>query len=136
MYSQIMQVQSNHIDFQNILDSLYYPHYMEKVRHDYMKEVFNIDIIEAAKKGHLYVLRSYNINFKRSLYVHDKIKVTADAKFLSNIKLGCYQQIISTKDNLLCADANFEIVCVNQNTGRPFLPNELKNILETLKNNN
>ena len=32
-----------HIDFQNIMDGLYYPFYMEWCRHDYIKEVLGFD---------------------------------------------------------------------------------------------
>ena len=42
MYEMTMQVKDEHIDFQNIMDGLYYPYYMETCRHQYIKDVVEL----------------------------------------------------------------------------------------------
>src|ERR1700733_10165636 len=44
-------VNDEHIDFQNIMDGLYYPFYMEYCRHDYIREALGFDFIAEAKNG-------------------------------------------------------------------------------------
>lgn len=129
-YSQTTKVKKEHIDFQGIVDGLYYPHYMESVRHDFMREVYNIDIVEAAKEGKNYVLMSYEMRFKSSLKEDDEIKVTCELKPISTLKFGFHQQIIA--NNKVCAEADFVVTCVPAGGGRPFIPEELKEVLSNV----
>jgi acyl-CoA thioesterase FadM len=49
-YSKTYTAKDEHIDFQNIMDGLYYPFYMEWCRHDFIKEALGFDFEEEAKK--------------------------------------------------------------------------------------
>jgi|APSaa5957512535_1039671.scaffolds.fasta_scaffold220214_2 acyl-CoA thioester hydrolase len=133
MYSQSMSIKEEHIDFQGILDGLYYPFYMETVRHDFMRDVYGIDIVEAAKNGNLYVLASFELKFKRSLKQDEKIEVTCEFKPISAIKFGFHQKIIC--DGKVCAEADFIATCVPAAGGRPFIPEEVKQALLDLGSN-
>lgn len=130
MYSQKAVIKEDHIDFQGILDGLYYPFYMEKVRHEFMKEVHGIDIIEAAKEGKLYVLMSYEMRFKNSLKKGDSVEVTCELKPISALKFGFHQKMIA--NDKVCAEADFVCTCVPAGGGRPSLPEELKKALESI----
>lgn len=44
MFSKMYDVNEGHIDFQEVVDGLYYPFYMEWERHAFMKEALGIDI--------------------------------------------------------------------------------------------
>lgn len=44
MFYKTYSVQEQHIDFQNVVDGLYYPFYMEWARHAYMKEALGLDL--------------------------------------------------------------------------------------------
>jgi acyl-CoA thioester hydrolase len=46
MFSKHYEVDESHIDFQGVVDGLYYPFYMEWTRHAYMREALGIDIEE------------------------------------------------------------------------------------------
>lgn len=130
VYSQKTTVKDEHIDFQGIVDGLYYPFYMEKVRHDFIKEVYGIDIVKAAEEGAIYVLVSYEIKFKNSLKQGEEIKVTCELKPISALKFGFYQQIIS--NGKVCAEAEFVSTCIDVNSNRPFIPEELKKVLANI----
>ncbi|WP_119327579.1 acyl-CoA thioesterase [Cysteiniphilum halobium] len=127
MYSQTLSIKDEHIDFQGILDGLYYPYYMEKVRHDFMRDVFDIDIVKAADEGKLYVLASYELKFKNSLKKGDQVEVTCELTPISNIKFGFYQKMLC--NGKVCAEANFIATCIPAAGGRPFVPDEVKEAL-------
>lgn len=130
MYSETAQIQNEHIDFQGILDGLYYPFYMEKVRHNFMREVYGIDIIKAAQDGNLYVLLSYELKFKNPLKTNDIVEVTCELNPISALKFGFNQKMISA--GKVCAEASFVCTCIPASGGRPFLPEELKSVLNNL----
>jgi len=44
-------VKPEHIDFQGIMDGLYYTYYLEDCRHKYLNDVLHIDIESEAKNG-------------------------------------------------------------------------------------
>lgn len=130
MYSETAHIKDEHIDFQGILDGLYYPFYMEKVRHNFMREVYGIDIIKAAQEGNLYVLLSYELKFRNPLKKNDTVEVTCELKTISTLKFGFNQKMIS--NDKICAEADFICTCIPASGGRPFLPKELKNVLNNL----
>jgi len=51
MFAKQYEVDEKHIDFQGVVDGLYYPFYMEWTRHAYMREALGIDIEEEFKQG-------------------------------------------------------------------------------------
>jgi len=67
MYELKTAVKDQHIDFQGIVDGLYYPFYFEECRHKYLKDITGIDIEEYAKQGLNLVLAEYTLKFKTSL---------------------------------------------------------------------
>ncbi|WP_440616763.1 acyl-CoA thioesterase [Cysteiniphilum sp. 6C5] len=127
MYSQTLSIKDEHIDFQGILDGLYYPYYMQEVRHDFMRDVFGIDIVKAADEGKLYVLASYELKFKSSLKKGDQVEVTCELTPISNIKFGFHQKMLC--NGKICAEANFIATCIPAVGGRPFVPEEIKKAL-------
>lgn len=130
MYEVETHIKPEHIDCQGILDGLYYPFYMEEVRHKFMRECHNIDLEEAAKLGNLYVLVSYELRFKQPLKGNDLVKVTCELKPISALKFGFHQKMVS--NGKVCAEADFVCTCIPASGGRPFLPAELKEALRSL----
>ena len=51
MFTKQYEVDEKHIDFQGVVDGLYYPFYMEWTRHAYMREALGIDMEEEFKQG-------------------------------------------------------------------------------------
>ena len=73
MYELSMQVKDEHIDFQGIVDGLYYPFYFEECRHKYVKEAVGVDIQEFAQRGLNLVLAEYHLKFRASLKKGDRL---------------------------------------------------------------
>ncbi|MDI9338734.1 MAG: thioesterase family protein [Alphaproteobacteria bacterium] len=131
IYELNYTTKEEHIDVQGIMDGLYYPFYMEDCRHKFIKEVMNFDIEHKAKEGINMVLTGYTIKFLRPLKKDDLFKVTCillqdkahPAKF--HIKQGIY---VNEK---LYTEATFTATCILASGGRPFLPEDIQELLTT-----
>src|SRR5471030_228623 len=76
MFSKQYEVDEAHIDFQGVVDGLYYPFYMEWARHAYMREALRIDIEAEFTQGNLYMVLEYSMRFRKSLKKGDQVEVT------------------------------------------------------------
>lgn len=134
MYQLEMTVNDQHIDFQGIMDGLYYPFYMEECRHKYIKEVLGVDIVEYAKNGLNLVLSEYNLKFKSSIKKDDALVVNCDLLIseCGKIKFAFKQQILV--NNKVMADGVFFGTCVSSSGGRPFIPKEILQYIEKTSN--
>ena len=129
MFSVDMSVKDEHIDFQGIVDGLYYPWYMEVVRHRFVKEELGVDIEEAAKRGESWVLVEYTLKFKASLKKGDAVTVTCELRPIegSRSRFGFFQTIV--RDGKVAAEASFTATCVPAAGGRPFIPEHVQSRL-------
>ena len=134
MYKLDMIVKDEHIDFQGIMDGLYYPFYMEDCRHKYIKDELGVDIVEYAKNGLNLVLAEYNFKFKAPLKKNDKLAVTCKVVPVegSSSKFGFEQTIVC--NDKVAAEARFIATCVPAAGGRPFVPEDVAKYLAV--NNN
>ncbi|OWY31059.1 acyl-CoA thioesterase [Herbaspirillum robiniae] len=126
MFAKHYEVDPAHIDFQGVVDGLYYPFYMEWTRHAFMKEALGLDIEEEFKQGRIYMVLEYSLRFRKSLKKGDRLEVTC--KLERNEKrnrVNFFQQI--NVDGVAYADATFVATCfVN---GRPVVPEAVANAL-------
>ncbi|ATZ12653.1 acyl-CoA thioesterase [Erwinia amylovora] len=76
MFCKHYDVDPNHVDFQGVVDGLYYPFYFEWARHAYMAEALGLDLEEEFKQGRIHMLLEYTLKFKKSLKAGDKVEVT------------------------------------------------------------
>lgn len=125
-YSKEYNVKEEHIDFQGIMDGLYYPFYMEDCRHQFAKDELDFDLEKSAKEGINMILSEYTIKFHRSLVKDDSFEVTcvlySDPNNLP--KFYIKQEIIRNKK--LITSAIFTATCIKSTGGRPFIPESLK----------
>ena len=126
MYELNFAVKDEHIDFQGIMDGLYYPFYFELCRHQYVKDVIGVDIVEYAKRGLNLVLAEYTLKFKASLKKGDQLLVNCQLTPVENsrTKFGFAQQMFC--NDKIAAEATFVATCVPTDGGRPFVPDEFK----------
>lgn len=127
-FSKTYTAKDEHIDFQNIMDGLYYPFYMEWCRHDYIKEVLGFDFIKESENGVNMVLSKYTLQFVRSLKKGDEFIVTCSPMVDKTNKLVLHFKQTILLNNKVVTKAVFSGTCVGTN-GRPFLP---QNLLEKL----
>lgn len=126
MFVKHYDVDEKHIDFQGVVDGLYYPFYMEWTRHAFMREALGIDIEEEFKQGKLYMVLEYSLRFRKSLVKGDNVEVTcALEKNEKRNRVNFVQQI--KVDGNVYADAIFVATCLVN--GRPSMPEAVLNAL-------
>ena len=119
-----------HIDFQGIMDGLYYPFYLEECRHRYAEEVLGLGLKQAAEKGVNVVLSQYTIKFLRSLRKDDAFVVTCSGHPDKQGKPQFHLKQEIRREGKLIASALFTATCVRASGGRSFVPDD---VLERLR---
>ncbi|ATZ93276.1 MULTISPECIES: acyl-CoA thioesterase [Dickeya] len=126
MFSKHYEVEDSHIDFQGVVDGLYYPFYMEWTRHAFMKESLGVDIEEEFKQGKVYMVLEYSLRFRKSLQKGDRLEVTCQLeKNEKRNRVNFVQQI--KVDGVTYAEATFVATCLVN--GRPSMPEAVTNAL-------
>lgn len=126
MFVKYYKVKQEHIDFQGVVDGLYYPFYMEWTRHDFMKEVLGLDLEHEFSQGRIHIILEYTLRFKKSLLTGDKMQVTCQLRpNEKRNRVNFVQQIIV--NNVVYAEAVFVGTCLIN--GRPSLPESVINAL-------
>lgn len=126
MFTKQYTVDENHVDFQGVVDGLYYPFYMEWTRHAYMKEGLGLDLEEEFREGRIHMILEYTMKFKKSLLKDHNMEVTCQLK--SNEKrnrVNFVQHILV--DGIVFAEAVFVATCLTN--GRPSIPDAVKNAI-------
>jgi acyl-CoA thioester hydrolase len=129
MFTKQYEVDPAHIDFQGVVDGLYYPFYMEWTRHAFMKEALGLDLEEEFKQGRVYMVLEYSLRFRKSLQKGDQLEVSCELqKHEKRNRVVFFQQI--NVGGVTYADASFVATCfVN---GRPVLPEAVAHALALL----
>ncbi|WP_168404565.1 acyl-CoA thioesterase [Erwinia amylovora] len=127
MFCKHYDVDPDHVDFQGVVDGLYYPFYFEWARHAYMAEALGLDLEEEFKQGRIHMLLEYTLKFKKSLKAGDKVEVTCQPlKNEKRSRVNFAQQILV--NNVVYAEALFTATCLIN--GRPGVPASLAEIIE------
>lgn len=126
MFNKNYSVDEKHVDFQGVVDGLYYPFYMEWTRHAFMKESMGLDLEQEFAEGRLHMILEYTLRFKKSLQKGDEMQVTCELK--ANEKrnrVNFVQQILV--NGTVYAEATFVATCISN--GRPVIPDAVKKAL-------
>ncbi|CAM3768684.1 acyl-CoA thioesterase [Xenorhabdus thuongxuanensis] len=119
MFSKEYLVDEQHLDFQDIVDGLYYPFYLEWARHAFMKEELGLDLEEEFKAGRMHIILEYSLRFRKSLQKGNRMEVTCKVtKNEKRSRVNFEQQILV--DGIVYADATFVATCLVN--GRPTVP--------------
>lgn len=127
MYTKQYDVINEHLDFQGVVDGLYFPFYMEWCRHSYLKEVAGIDIELEFRKGFIYTMTNMSISYKKSLYSNDRLTVSCDLSRKEGEFKFIFHERIFVMDKI-CAEAYVTAVCLKE--GRPIIPDPINKLLE------
>lgn len=123
MFTKTYSVDEKHVDFQGVVDGLYYPFYMEWTRHAFMKESMGLDLEQEFAEGRIHMILEYSLRFRKSLQKGDEMQVTCDIK--ANEKrnrVNFLQQILV--NGTVYAEAIFVATCISN--GRPVIPDSVK----------
>ncbi|ANE73633.1 MULTISPECIES: acyl-CoA thioesterase [Enterobacteriaceae] len=126
MFTKKFAVDEKHVDFQGVVDGLYYPFYMEWTRHAYMKDALGLDLEAEFKEGRLHMILEYSMKFKKSLLKDHNMEVTCQLqKNEKRNRVNFVQQILV--DGVVFAEATFVATCLVN--GRPSVPEVVQNAI-------
>ncbi|HBR2605999.1 acyl-CoA thioesterase [Erwinia rhapontici] len=126
MFNKTYSVDEKHVDFQGVVDGLYYPFYMEWTRHAFMKEELGLDLEQEFAEGRLHMILEYTMRFKKSLQKGDEMQVTCALQANEKrSRVNFVQQILV--NDVVYAEAVFTATCIAN--GRPCIPEVVKNAI-------
>ncbi|MBD2796197.1 acyl-CoA thioesterase [Xenorhabdus sp. 18] len=126
MFSKEYLVDEKHLDFQGVVDGLYYPFYLEWARHAFMKEALGLDLEKEFEAGRMHIILEYSLRFRKSLQKGNKMEVTCKvAKNEKRSRINFEQQILV--NGIVYADATFVATCLVN--GRPMVPEIVMNAI-------
>ena len=131
VYIVEFEVRDNEIDIQGVVNNANYFVYMEHTRHQFLKDILNIDFIAMAKENLNLFLISSNIEFKKPLLPNDKFYVTCKLYREGRIRFAFEQEIRLSSSDLLIAKGLNIGVCMDGNKNKPFIPDALTGYLAT-----
>ncbi|MEN4798036.1 MULTISPECIES: acyl-CoA thioesterase [Pantoea] len=126
MFTKNFTVDEKHVDFQGVVDGLYYPFYMEWTRHAFMKDELGLDLEQEFTEGRIHMILEYTMKFKKSLQKGDEMQVTCSVtENEKKNRINFVQQILV--NGSVYAEAVFVATCLVK--GRPSVPDVVKNAL-------
>jgi len=127
MFTKTYSVDEKHVDFQGVVDGLYYPFYMEWTRHAFMKESLGLDLEQEFSEGRVHMILEHTLRFKKSLQKGDEMQVTCTlAANEKRNRVNFVQQILV--NNTVYAEATFVATCLTN--GRPSIPDAVREAIE------
>jgi acyl-CoA thioester hydrolase len=105
-----MKVRDYECDSQGVVNNANYLHYFEATRHE-MMEYCGLRLRDLTEQNILPVVRNANISYKHSLRGSDEFvcRVRIERELL---RYNFFQEIVRIPDNVLCAKAIIEVVCL------------------------
>lgn len=122
MFTKTFPVKEDHVDFQGVVDGLYYPFYMEWTRHAFMKELIGLDLEKEFEQGRVHMIMEYTIHFRKSLKKGDTVEVTCEVKMGEKKNRVNFIQKMMV-NGVIYADATFVATCLTN--GRPSIPDKV-----------
>lgn len=119
MFYVEITVRDYECDQQGVVNNSVYLNYLQHARHEFGKSV-GLDWITLTSKGVNLVLRSIEMNYLRSLYPGDRIKVGAKPLRKGKFRLFFEQEILLLPDEVPVLTALMSIACVVD--GKPAAP--------------
>jgi len=123
-----LAVRDYECDVQGIVNNAVYQHYLEHVRHEYLKTI-GINFHEFSQKGINLVVIRVELDYKFSLTSGDRFVVTVNMQKESRIKFVFNQHIFRLPDQKLVLNGKVFGTALNAR-GRPFFPPEFENIFK------
>jgi acyl-CoA thioester hydrolase len=105
-----MKVRDYECDSQGVVNNAIYLHYFEATRHELMEKC-GLRLRDLTEANILPVVRNANISYKNSLRGSECFICTINIE-RKGVRYYFHQQIIRVPDNILCASAVIEVVCL------------------------
>ena len=133
VYSLEFKVRDYECDLQGIVNNSVYQNYLEHTRHEFLIEAGVNFAALARSKINLVVIRA-ELDYKYPLRSGDRFKVSLNMHQASKIRFEFLQDIYRLPDEKLILKARIIGTALNEK-GRPFLPEEIKGLINKIQSN-
>ncbi|MFC1922932.1 acyl-CoA thioesterase [Chloroflexota bacterium] len=124
------EVRDYECDFQSIVNNAVYQHYLEHTRHEFLRQN-GVNVTSLAKRGTNLVVIRAEIDYLYPLQSGDKFFVGLNLERFSRLRFSFLQDIYRLPDNKSILESKIIGTSVSE-TGKPYLPTELEELLESL----
>lgn len=109
-YENKMKVRDYECDAQGVVNNANYLHYFEATRHELM-ESCGLRLRDLTEANVIPMVRNANINYRSSLRGSDEFICSVEIERIG-VRYLFTQKIVRISDNVLCADAVIEVICL------------------------
>ncbi len=131
-YQHEDEVRDSELDLLGIVNHTHYLLYMMHARHKHIKAL-GIDFVDMHNQGFDLVLAQAELKFTRPLVTGDRYIVTSKIVSPKPGRLAFEQEVIRVADQKIAVSAFFNAACLSRKTGRPVIPQVLRELLAGLK---
>ncbi len=124
-YFKFFEAHQNHIDAIGQVSHLFYLHYLENCRHDFISEKLDFDIVAHQLEGTLLMLSNFSMEFYRQLKKGDRFIVTCNLLSDPEERPSIHLQQGIILNGKTMATAIFSYTCMPRTGGHPFLTKHL-----------
>ena len=122
------EVRDYECDFQSIVNNAVYQHYLEHTRHEFLRQN-GVNVTSLTKSGINLVVIRVEIDYLYPLRSGDKFLVGLNLERFSRLRFSFLQDIYRLPDNKPILESKIIGTSVSE-TGKPFLPAELEEIMD------
>ena len=119
------EVRNYEVDQQSIVNNAIYLNYLEEARAKFVEQS-SLNLAAYENLGYHFVIAKISIEYKRSLFAKDYFKVSVTITKLTENRIIFEQIITRNSDNKIVAQAQVEAACMNIQTRRAEMPEQLK----------
>lgn len=119
IFEYTFKVRDYECDAQGHVNNANYQHFFEATRHEFLEQV-GLNFFELHNQGIDAVVSRVDIRYKSPLHGMDEFICSVKKIERVGIKYIFHQEIVRTKDNVLCAKGTIEVVSlINGKLSRP-----------------
>lgn len=124
------EVRDNETDLAGVVNHTHYLNYMANARHKHLR-LLGLDFQEMLIKGYMLVATKIEIRYKLPLFVGDRYRVISQLKSLRSKAFTFEHTVFRLPDEQVVAQASVQAACVDCESNKVKLPDELMKQFET-----
>ena len=124
------EVRDNETDLAGVVNHTHYLNYMANARHKHLR-LLGLDFQEMLIKGYMLVATKIEIRYKLPLFAGERYRVVSQLTSIRSKILHFEHQVLRLPDGQLAAQATLQAACVDCESNKVALPEELMPPFET-----
>jgi acyl-CoA thioester hydrolase len=124
------EVRDNETDLAGVVNHTHYLNYMANARHKHLR-LLGLDFQEMLVKGYMFVATKIEIRYKLPLFVGERYRVISKLASLRSKVFHFEHTVLRLPDEQVAAQATVQAACVDCESNKVKLPDELIRQFET-----